>query len=86
MYACMCICIHVNICHVYIVCHVYIYTVLSGCAAAAKAGSGCKTALAAAGPPVSAWSTPENFITIWARMFASHASLPASSDMKPRSQ
>ena len=52
----------------------------------AKAGSGCKTALAAAGPPVSAWSTPWYHITIWARMFASHASLPASSDMKPRGQ
>ena len=52
----------------------------------AKVGSGCKTALAAAGPPVSAWSTPWYPITIWARMFASHASLPASSDMKPRGQ
>ena len=51
-----------------------------------KAGSGCKTALAAAGPPVSAWSTPWYPTTIWARMFTSHASLPASSDMKPRSQ
>jgi len=79
------ICIHVNVCHECIVCHVYIYTALSGCAAAAKAGSGGKTALAAAGPPVSAWSTPWYPITIWARLFATHASLPASSDMKPRS-
>ena len=26
MYVCICICIHVNVCHVYIVCHAYIYT------------------------------------------------------------
>ena len=26
MYVCMCICIYVNVCHVYVVCHVYIYT------------------------------------------------------------
>jgi len=25
-FLCMCICIHVNVCHVYIVCHVCIYT------------------------------------------------------------
>ena len=25
-FLCMCICIHVNVCHVYIVCHVYNYT------------------------------------------------------------
>jgi len=48
------------------------------------AGSGCKKALAAAGPPVSAWSTPWYPITIWARMFARHASLSASSDMTPK--
>ena len=51
-----------------------------------KAGSSCKTAHAAAGPPVSAWSTHWYPITIWARMVASHATLPASSDMKPRCQ
>ena len=26
MYVCICICIHVNVCHVCIVCHVYIHT------------------------------------------------------------
>jgi len=26
MHVCMCICIHVDVCHVYIVCYVYIHT------------------------------------------------------------
>ena len=64
----------------------YMYTCKRMSCISAKAGSGCKTALAAAAPPVSAWSTPWYPITIWARMFASHASIPASSDTRPRGQ
>ena len=45
MYVCMCICILVNVCHVYVACHVYIYTALCDCAAATKAVSACKTTL-----------------------------------------
>ena len=40
MYVCMCI--HVNVCQVYIVCHVYIYMALSGCAAAQKLAAAAK--------------------------------------------
>jgi len=89
IYKCMYVCMYVYTCKrmssIYSMSCIYLYgaqRLRSG----SKAGSGCKTALAAAGPPISAWSTPWNSITSRARMFASRTSLPASSDMIPRSQ